>query len=225
MSPQGLKERLKRTCMEHMKKNRRKILDKLRHQSTDVPSEVMDVSESICLEDLMLRGDLSHDDYIEILTDLEGALRDEVRLEELQLAEELLAAEEAWIADFEELDLHSSDFVLCPLCKRHGVSVVVDGRYHTLECSCGLSLPLPDMHDMNQDPLTRFQEAMSNVFEAHRCVCDADPSFRTSIETQDEMLDSGYLKAKRSLFICGNQQHCIQFLQDLKLHSPSNWVV
>ncbi|KAF0705800.1 Aste57867_6957 [Aphanomyces stellatus] len=187
MSPQGLKERLTRRCMEHMKKNRKRILENLRHQSSDVPSEVMDMSESACLEDLMHSGDLSHDDYLDILTSLESALREEMRTEELQLAEELLEAEDAWIADFQELDLdqghHATAFVLCPICKKHGVSM---GTTHeswdvapALECVCGFHLPLP-RGARERDPLERFQDAMSNAFEAHRCMCDEDPSFHTS---------------------------------------------
>ncbi|RHY06027.1 hypothetical protein DYB25_001797 [Aphanomyces astaci] len=175
MSPQTMKERLKRRCMEHVKKNRKRILENLRHQATDVPSEVMDVSESICLEDLMLRGDLTHDDYLEVLTSLESALHEEMRLEELELAEELLEAEEAWIADFQALDLHqgyhASEFILCPLCKKHGLDVKTDlnhGMTTTVECVCGLYLPLLRSH--GGDPLTRFTDAMSNAFEAHSYV-------------------------------------------------------
>ncbi|RHY32452.1 hypothetical protein DYB32_002557 [Aphanomyces invadans] len=174
MSPQGLKEGLKRRCMEHVKKNRKRILKNLRQHTSDVTSEVMDVSESICLEDLRLRGELTHDDYLDVLTSLESALHEEMRLEELELAEELLEAEEAWIADFEALDLHQgrygSEFILCPLCKKHGIDVSTNEHEITiLECVCGLYLPLPRSHGP-KTPLARFQDAMSNAFVAHEFV-------------------------------------------------------
>jgi hypothetical protein len=172
MSPQPLKERIKHRCMEHMRKNRKRILDNLRN-TLDVTSELKDVSESHALEDLLHSGKLSHDDYLEILTSVESALRDEMNSEELDHAEGLLAAEEAWISDFDGMDIDgrkASEFVLCPICKKHGLSesldVCVFQRRRSVQCQCGFSLEIDLDSDMSV--LLGFQEALSNAFESHR---------------------------------------------------------
>ncbi|KDO26419.1 hypothetical protein SPRG_08222 [Saprolegnia parasitica CBS 223.65] len=118
MSPMGLKERIKKRCMDHMKKHRKRILDNLRNCFSDVAAEVMDVSEVNAMDELLVNGELSQDDYLDILMSLEAALRDEVTHEDIIQAEAALAEEEAWIADFEDLDLcQQAEFVLCPICK------------------------------------------------------------------------------------------------------------
>ncbi|OQR98017.1 hypothetical protein ACHHYP_09272 [Achlya hypogyna] len=203
MSPVGLKDRIKKRCMEHVKKHRKRILDNLRSFS-DVSAEVLDVSESYAMDEMLVRGELSHDDYLDILTSLEDALRDEVYLEELAQAEALLADEEAWIEDFDALDLCSGSqaaFVLCPLCKKSGLEEVVEWSHDNVEtrtvvCRCGLALIF--VADPETSALTECQAAISRAFEAHRCLCHEDPSFQ--LETDDAaMSDAG--DVRRSLYL------------------------
>ncbi|OQS03622.1 hypothetical protein THRCLA_04055 [Thraustotheca clavata] len=192
MSPLGLKERVKKSCMEHVKKNRKRILDNLRSFS-DLSSEVLDVSKSYDVNQMLVRGELSHDDYLEILTSLEDALREEVYLETLEQAEQVLADEEAWIEGFEELHLSHDEFILCPICKKSSLEEStgwMNGESTpVVSCRCGFNLPIA--HDSAMSALSKFQMHVAEAFDIHRLHCPQDPSFHVARESFQECLFLG----------------------------------
>ncbi|EQC37843.1 hypothetical protein SDRG_04866 [Saprolegnia diclina VS20] len=219
MSPMGLKERIKKRCMDHMKKHRKRILDNLRNCFSDVAAEVMDVSEVNAMDELLVNGELSQDDYLEILMSLEAALRDEIMHEDLLQAEAALAEEEAWIADLEDLDLcQQAEFVLCPICKKSGLDEAIDWtddiETRVVSCRCGFRLPFPA--DPETSALSEFQGALATAFHAHRQHCGEDPSFHVQgVDTVYDMAtDDSHLarSALQRLYLgchhCG-QRACV----------------
>ncbi|TMW64368.1 hypothetical protein Poli38472_012990 [Pythium oligandrum] len=186
---------------KHSKRSSSSSTRRARHPVFDLQRETQDAEEDdvlVTIEELMMTGELSEQDYLDIVTSLEDELRqenDEEDREDERLAQEMMEFEEASLAamlsgmdldgvpDFGETqnamdETASSEalagngiHVLCPVCKADSLR---ETSAHSISCSCGFDFCVKNVY---HGALLDFQDMITCAFMDHREHCSVDPSF------------------------------------------------
>lgn len=190
------KETYRKKCFERLRKNREKLLSKLRHIESsekeidlgnDFIKDIMsrewrslwdDETEMTKIADLPLNISFippEENENIDRLIKIFEDLEEELKLEELRMLEEfenyeeeLLLEEKSLCEAFEAL---SANEVICPICK---ISPLHENK-GVIFCKCGIRI------NTEQDALslTNVKQMLEDGLELHNYTCHSEPEFST----------------------------------------------
>jgi len=135
---------IKKRTMENLKRRRKELRDMIRDPTLQFQhDEQYQEYINICkkeLEDMLSRekGDMTDDEYFELLLEMEREIENEIRKEEEELIAEYELNQQMEALDMEELiDFYEKSVFLCPLCRKNPLLETK----HSLFCKCGLRVP------------------------------------------------------------------------------------
>lgn len=138
------KDVIKKRTMENLKRRRKELRDMIRDPTLQFQhDEQYQEYINICkkeLEDMLSRekGDMTDDEYFELLLEMEREIENEIRKEEEELIAEYELNQQMEALDMEELiDFYEKSVFLCPLCRKNPLLETK----HSLFCKCGLRVP------------------------------------------------------------------------------------